>query len=158
MIELAYRPPLSKVLSRRMLRYIVCGVMNYIVFNALLYHLIYNYIIAKENLEILRFVISPHIATLIVVFPITFLAGFWLNRYVAFRASESRIRGQMLRYILSLLGSIVLSYMILKVLVEHFGVWPTPANVLCSLITSTYSYLMARFVTFVGGKERGQEE
>ncbi len=126
--------------------------MNYIVLNAVLYHLIYNYVIDKENLEIVRIIISPHIATLIVVFPITFLFGFWLNRYVAFRATENKIRGQMVRYIGSLIGSIILSYLILKILVEHFEIWPTPANVICSIITSTYSYLMARFVTFRGGE------
>lgn len=136
-----------------MLRYIACGVLNYIVLNAVLYHLIYNYVLLKENLELLRIIISPHVATLMVTFPTTFFIGFWLNRYVAFRATEATKRKQMTRYIGSIAGSLVLSYLILKILVEHFGIWPTPANVLSAMITSTYSYLMARFFTFVGSKK-----
>ncbi len=155
-IELLYIAPIDKIVSRQMLRYVVCGVMNYIVLNAVLYHIIYNYVVAKENMELLRIIISPHVATLMVTFPITFLAGFWLNRYVAFRSTENTKRKQMKRYVATIAGSFVISCLILKVLVEYFGIWPTPANVATSLLTSIYSYLMARFFTFrVSKKEQG---
>ncbi|MFR9621053.1 MAG: GtrA family protein [Rikenellaceae bacterium] len=156
LIERLYISPIDRIVSRQMLRYIVCGVLNYIVFNALLYHFIYNYIIHKEQLEVLRWIVSSHVATLIIVFPITFFMGFWFNRYVAFRATERTKKSQMVRYLGSIAGSLLISYVLLKLLVEHYGVWPTPANVICSLITSIYSYLMARFFTFVTSK-KGQD-
>ncbi len=153
LIERLYISPIDRLISRETLRYIACGVLNYIVFNALLYHTIYHYILNEEALEIVRVVISPHVATLIIVFPITFLVGFWLNRYVAFRATQRTKRSQMLRYVGSIVGSMLISYVLLKVLVEYYFVWPTPANVITSTITSIYSYLMARFFTFIKSKK-----
>lgn len=147
-IDLLYVDVVSRFVSRELLRYFVCGVMNYIVLDAIFYYLIYHYVFEVSHIYIGMRSISPHVASMIVVFPITFLVGFWLNRYVAFDATARRVRVQMVRYAISVVGSIVLSYVVLRVLVEGFGVWATPAKVLCSTITAVYSYLMARFFTF----------
>lgn len=147
-IDLLYIGVVSRVVSRETMRYFVCGVLNYIVLDAVLYYMIYHYIIDVSYIYIGALVISPHVASMVVVFPITFLTGFWLNRYVAFKAVAPKKSKQMVRYGISVGGSIVLSYVVLKVLVEVVGLWATPAKVLCSVTTALYSYLMARFFTF----------
>lgn len=147
-IEILYFPPISKLIKAETLRYGVCGVANYILLDATLYYIIYHYIVGLRYIELPMVVISPHVASLIIVFPITFLSGFWLNRYVAFGATQPRAIGQIIRYGITVVGSIILSYVTLKFLVEGLGVWATPAKVASSLITATYSYLMARCFTF----------
>lgn len=148
LLDMLYIKGLERYVTRETVRYVGCGVMNYIVLDAIIYYTIYHYIIRLNYIYLGSMVISPHVASLIITFPITFFTGFWLNRYVAFQSTERRVEGQLFRYALSVGGSIVLSYVSLKLLVESFGVWATPAKVMSSIITSLYSYLMARFYTF----------
>ena len=95
-------------------------------------------------------VMSPHIASLVLVFPITFFTGFWLNRYVAFRTLPVAAGKQLGRYLLTVVGSILLNYACMKFLVEVCGLWPTPSKCITSLAVALYSYLAARYYTFKG--------
>ncbi len=152
-IDFFYRSPISKVVSKEIFRYGACGVGNYIVGDALLYFVIYNFIVAKRSFgEADGLVhISPHILSMIILFPITFFIGFWLNRYVTFRSGDVVEVGaskQVVKYGVAVVGSILLSYTLLRLLVEVFGFWPTPAKVVGSLVTAVYSYLVARLYTF----------
>ena len=82
------------------------------------------------------------------VFPITFFTGFWLNREVAFRRFAVPSGTQLIRYALSVGGSILLTYGCIKFFVEVCGLWPTPSKVATSILTAVYSYLAARYFTF----------
>ncbi|MFI3269082.1 MAG: GtrA family protein [Rikenellaceae bacterium] len=147
--ELLHRTPLGRVVSVDVLRYAICGVTNYIIIDALLYYAIYHYLIGVDTYIYIGIgTISPHVASLAVVFPITFITGFWLNRHVAFNSTEMKVKRQMVRYGFTIVGSILLSYTLLKIFVEVLGVWATPAKVLSSLLTAIYSYLIARLYTF----------
>ena len=54
------------------------------------YFVIYHFLIGEGRMIDLGFVyMSAPIASLFLVFPITFFTGFWLNRNVAFRARRS---------------------------------------------------------------------
>lgn len=92
--------------------------------------------------------VSPHILSLAIVFPITFFTGFWLNRNVAFRTVNVSERRQLMRYLLTVAGSILLNYVCMKLLVEQAGLWATPSKVVTTLICTVYSYLAGRYYTF----------
>ncbi len=147
-VELLYIKPLEGFIPRHTFRYGVCGVANSIVLDSIFYYLIYHYIVGERVIDLGVVAISAHIASMILVFPITFLIGFWLNRFVAFGATKQKVNPQMGRYALSVAGSIVLSYVALKFLVEVCAIWPTPAKTLSSIIVAIYSYLAARYFTF----------
>ncbi len=148
-VDKLYIKPLSSFVSKELLRYALCGFTNYIVLDAILYFITYHYIVGADTYIYIGITtISPHILSMIVVFPITFITGFWLNRYVAFSSTHFKVQKQITRYALSIVGSILLSYIILKGLVEWLNIWPTPAKVICSLLLATYSFLMARYYTF----------
>lgn len=147
--EMIHATFIGRFMSVDVLRYAICGFSNYIILDAILYYIIYHYVVGAERYIYLGITtISPHIASLIIVFPITFLTGFWLNRHVAFASTKMGMRRQLMRYAISIIGSIILSYLLLKGLVEGVGIWPTPAKIIGSLITAIYSYLMARLYTF----------
>lgn len=152
-IDLFYRPPFSRVVSPTVFRYAACGGMTLGV-DAVAYALIYHFIVAGRFCDLGFVVVSPHIASLALVFPITFFTGFWLNRYVAFRTLPVRAGKQLWRYLLSVGGSILLNYVCMKVLVEGVGLWPTPSKCVTSLLVALYSYLAARYYTFRDGSER----
>ena len=147
-IDRLYVKPISVVVSRDIFGYGFCGALN-MSLDIVWYFLIYHFIVAERFIDLGVVVISPHIATLFVVFPITFFTGFWLNRNVAFRVAEYRTRRQLIRYALSVVGSIVINYVCMKVFVEVLHIWPTPSKMITTAVSVIYSYLAARYFTFV---------
>lgn len=151
-IDFFYIAPLTRIFSPRIFRYAVCGGGN-MVLDLVWYFLIYHYIVAERFIDLGFVVVSPHVASLIVVFPITFFTGFWLNRNVVFGVTQFSCRGQLLRYALSVCGSILLNYLCIKLFVEMCYIWPTPAKALTTVVSVVYSYLAGRYFAF-GEKKR----
>ena len=152
-VDRLYWRRLDGVISRQLFRYAFCGGLN-LSLDAMWYYVIYHYLIGEERFINLGFVLmSAPIASLFLVFPITFFTGFWLNRNVAFRSSPLRTRTQLFRYALSVGGAILLNYLCMKLFVEVFAVWPTPAKLATSVLSALYSFLAARYFTFRGAVE-----
>lgn len=146
-IDTLYIKPLERVISRQMFGYFLCGAAN-MALDTLWYFLTYHYVVMERNVDLGIVVISPHIAALIIVFPITFFTGFLLNRYVAFRATQQRTTKQLFRYALSVVGSILLNYALMKLFVELCYVWPTIAKMMTTIIVALYSFLAAKYFSF----------
>lgn len=151
-IDCFYWKPFRPLLPLQTFRYAACGGLN-MVLDALWYFVIYHYIVAERFFDLGVVVLSPHIASMLVVFPITFFNGFWLNRNVAFKSSPLSGQTQLFRYALSIVGSILLTYAGLKLFVEVCGFWPTPSKVLTTILTVIYSFLAAKYFTFRGAVE-----
>ena len=71
-----------------------------------------------------------------------------LERNVAFRSTSIGHGRQLWRYALSVAGAIAINYFSMKLLVEACDVWPTPAKMLTTVLSSIYSFLAAKFFTF----------
>ena len=155
-IDWFYRRPFSCVISETVFRYGACGAITLSV-DAVSYALIYHFLVAGRYFDLGFVVMSPHIASLVLVFPITFFTGFWLNRYVAFRTLPVAAGKQLGRYLLTVVGSILLNYACMKFLVEVCGLWPTPSKCITSLAVALYSYLAARLL-YVQGNFFGKNE
>ena len=147
LVDWLYITPFKRLVSRDIFAYGLCGGAN-MALDTLWYFVIYHYIVSERFIDLGVVVVSPHIASLIVVFPITFFTGFWLNRNVAFRATEYKTRVQLIRYALSVLGSIALNYLCMKLFVEHLYIWPTPSKMLTTAVSVVYSFLAAKYFTF----------
>lgn len=116
--------------------------------DAVWYYLIYHYLVCEQFVDLRFVVVSPHIAALCLVFPITFFTGFWLNRNVAFRVTHISSLPQLAKYALTVVGSILLNYVCMKFFVEFCGVWATPSKILTTAVCAVYSYLVGRYFTF----------
>lgn len=147
LVDWLYIAPVKRLVGRDIFAYGLCGGAN-MALDTLWYFVIYHYIVAERFIDLGVVVVSPHIASLIVVFPITFFTGFWLNRNIAFRATEYKTRGQLVRYTLSVVGSIALNYVCMKLFVEHLHIWPTPSKMLTTVVSVVYSFLAAKYFTF----------
>ena len=146
---------IDKWLSQQVVRYAVCGGGN-MVLDWVLYFLIYNFVIGHEIVN-LSFVIghwsfaqaiTPHIATLCVVFPITLLTGFLLQKYVTFTQSNLHGARQLIRYIIIVAVNLAINYFGLKLCVEIWGWYPTPSKMAITLITVVISYIGQKYYTF----------
>ena len=146
-VDALYIKPLHGLISRNLFGYALCGAAN-MTLDIVWYFIIYHYVVCERYVDMGFFVMSPHILSLFIVFPITFFTGFWLNRNVAFRVTEFSSRKQLLRYALSVVGSVIINYVCMKLFVELCSIWPTPSKMLTTAISVCYSYLMARYITF----------
>lgn len=147
-VDALYIKPLRGLISRNLFGYGLCGAVN-MTLDIVWYFLIYHYVVRESYFDLGFVVISPHILSLFIVFPITFFTGFWLNRNVAFRVTAVDSQKQLFRYALSVVGSILINYVCMKLFVEVFNIWPTPSKMLTTVISVCYSYLMARYITFI---------
>lgn len=146
-VDALYIKPLHGLVSRNLFGYGLCGAMN-MSLDILWYYLVYHYLVCERFVDMGFVVISPHILSLFIVFPITFFTGFWLNRNVAFRATTTNSNKQLITYALTVVGSILINYACMKLFVEVCSIWPTPSKMLTTVVSVCYSYLMARHITF----------
>jgi putative flippase GtrA len=128
-------------------RYAFCGGFNTMV-DLILYFITYNFILIKSNVNLHFVTLSPHIAAFLMVFPVTFSTGFLLSKYITFTQSQLRGRIQLFRYGITVLGSILLNYILLKLFVDVCGFYPSPSKLLTTIVVIFYSYLSQRHYTF----------
>lgn len=142
-----FHSPFRKLIPLETFRYAATGGFNTIL-DIFLYFICYNFIVDKQVVDLQIVSISPHIAAFFIVFPVTFFTGFLLAKYITFTNSEIRGRVQLIRYMISVSGSIFLNYVFLKILVEFGALWPTLAKLITTGIVVVYSYFVQKFYTF----------
>lgn len=143
-----FYPPFSKLMDKQTFRYAAAGGSN-TLFDIALYFIMYNFILQKQIIHLGFVAISPHIAAFLLTFPVTFVTGFLLARYVVFpEASGIRKRIQMTRYLIVVLICILLNYVFLKFFVEMMGWWPLPAKLATTVIVVVFSYFSQKRFAF----------
>ena len=153
-VDFFYRP-FRRYVPQQLFRYAACGGAN-MVFDWVLYFLLYNFVIGHDLVYIcLPFAsnlspicLTPHIMTLLIVFPITLFTGFWLNKYVTFTQSSLRGYKQLWRYMLIVAVNLLVNYFGLKLLVEVFAIYPTPSKMLITIITVAISFFGQKYFSF----------
>lgn len=142
-----FYPPFKKMCSEQFFVYGVCGAAN-TLFSWFLYWFLYNFVLQKENLDLGIVVFKPHIAAFFIQFAITFVSGFWLNRYVSFSTSSLKKRVQIPRYLSVVTTCVLINYWGLKLFVEVLGIYPTPSQMLNTVVTTTFSFFAQKHFAF----------
>lgn len=142
-----FYPPFSRFMNRMTFRYAACGGAN-TLFDIFLFFISYNFIFDKQIVNLPFISISPYIAAFMFSFCITFPIGFLLNRFVVFQGSVIAGRVQFFRYGITVVVSILLNYMFLKLFVEGLKLYPTVAKILTTFIVVGFSYISQSYFTF----------
>lgn len=142
-----FYPPFKRLMSEQTFKYAATGGMN-TALDIFLYFVFYNFVLKREILELGFCAISPHIAAFFMSFIFTFPIGFLLAKFISFPGSYLRKRIQLIRYGLTVIGSIVLNYIFLKLFVESFGIYPTPSKIMTTFIVIIFSYISQKHFTF----------
>ena len=157
-VDFFYRP-FRKYIPQQLFRYAACGGGN-MVLDWVLYFILYNFVVGHDlvylslplntKLSTLNYEIclTPHIMTLLIVFPITLFTGFWLNKYVTFTQSSLRGYNQLWRYILIVMVNLLVNYFGLKLFVEVCGIYPTPSKMIITIITVIISFFGQKYFSF----------
>ena len=139
-----FYPPFKKYIPEQTFKYAATGGANTIL-DILLYYIFYNFVLKKEILDLGFYAISPHIAAFLMSFVITFPTGFILAKFISFPGSYLRKRIQLLRYGLTVTGSILFNYFFLKLFVEVCGWYATPSKIATTLIVIIFSYTAQKY-------------
>lgn len=146
-IDFFYIRPLQKMIPESLFRYMFCGGAN-LLFDWMLYFVLYNFVFEKEIVYLKPLAISPHIAAFVFSFPVSFTTGFLLGKYISFEGSSLRGHTQLWRYGMVTGSNILINYFGLKLLVEQVGIFPTPSKMIVSIVCTAFSYFMQRYFTF----------
>lgn len=143
-----FYPLFRRMMPRQVYHYLACGTINTLS-DWIFYFLIYNYVIQQRIIQITDTVaISPHIASLILVTPITFTVGFLLSKYITFSESDVHTHHQLWRYASILMLNFGISYICMKVLCETLCIWATPSKMITTVITTVISFFLQKYFSF----------
>jgi putative flippase GtrA len=142
-----FYPPFRKWMPVQTFRYAACGGINTLL-DIVLYYISFHYVLDEKVLHISVIAISPWIAAFLLSFLVSFPLGFYLNRNLVFPGSTLRGRVQLLRYFMLVIVCIALNYIFIKLFVEQFRFYPTPAKMLTTVIVVSFSYLTQKHFTF----------
>jgi putative flippase GtrA len=145
-IDFTY-PLFRKFVPPQLYRYGVCGSAN-VIFDWVLYFLVYNFILKYRFVDLGPVTLSPHIASLVIIFPIVTFSGFLLQKYVTFTASDLRGCVQLLRYLIVVFTNLLISYAGLKIMVDGLDFYPTPSKMTVTIVTVICSYIGQQRFTF----------
>ena len=140
-------PLFRRIIPLQLYRYGICGATN-VVFDWVLYFLVYNFLFKFRFFDLGFVVLSPHIASLALTFPVSTFSGFLLQKYVTFTASDLRGRVQLIRYLLIVVTNLLINYAGLKLFVDGLHFYPTPSKMIITLITVICSYIGQKKFTF----------
>ena len=142
-----FYPPFRKYMPLQLFRYGATGV-SILAFDTFLYYLVYHYVLQKQMLYLGFVTVSSHIATLLIIFPVTLMSGFLLQKYVTFTASEMRGRVQLIRYLMVVLTNLLINYFGLKLFVDVLHFFATPSKMMINIISVVFSYFSQKKFTF----------
>lgn len=145
-IDIFY-PPFKPYFSLQFFRYGFTGGAN-MVFDWLLYYLIYHFIFQGKIWELWFVAFSSHIATLVLKWPLTFLTGFFLQRTITFSQSQLEGKKQFLRYLIVTICNTFLVYGGLKCFVDLMHIPAVLSYIIISIISVMFSYFLNRYFSF----------
>jgi putative flippase GtrA len=146
-----FYPLFRKIMPLQTFRYAACGGGNTLL-DICLFTINYNVVFRKQNVRFGLVTLSPHIASFLLAFLITFPIGFYLSRYVVFQKSELKRRTQLIRYFQVVLCCILLNYVFIKLFVEYLGWYPTPAKIMTTSFVVAFSYMSQTYYSFKSKK------
>lgn len=142
-----FYPPFRKYMTPQTFRYAACGGGN-TVLDITLYWAAFHFLLKEQDLHLPFVAISAKIAAFLIAFAISFPTGYFLNRYVVFPGSTLQGRVQLFRYFVLVLICITLNYIFITLFVDKFGIYPTIAKALTTIVVISFSYLTQKHFTF----------
>ena len=151
-VDSFYRKPFRALMPLQTFRYLACGGINWVV-TTICFWAAFNFLFAKQNIDLGFLVVASHTAALVVAWPVSVGVGFWMQKNISFKSSPLRGRTQLFRYFLSNLVAVVITWLLEKLFVEVCHIYPTVAFTIIYLITAVMGFLVQKHFTFRGAEK-----
>jgi hypothetical protein len=142
-----FYPPFRRVMNLQTFRYAASGGGNMLL-GFLSYFISYRYALNEKDFHFGFYAFKAHIAALFVSFIITFPIGFFMSKYIVFSDSKIKWNIQLFRYFMICMFNLLLNYILLKIFVERFHIYPVLAQIMTTSIVIIFSYLAQRHFSF----------
>lgn len=142
-----FYPPFRRIMPLQTFRYAVSGAGNTFL-GLLSYYITYKFILRGQDFHFGFYALKSHVAALAVSFVVSFIVGFFLMKYVVFDDSRIRGRVQLFRYLLVCVFNLTVNFVLLKILVEVWGIYPVFAQIGTTVVVVLVSYLAQRHFSF----------
>lgn len=142
-----FHPPFRRIFPLQTFRYAACGGGNTLL-DILIFYGSYEYLFKKSLVSLPFLTLTPHIAAFIVALIVTFPIGFFLSRYVVFEKREGRKREQLPKYMMVVIGAILLNYFFLKLFIETMAISAIIAKLMTTVVVVAFSYYSQKYFTF----------
>ncbi len=152
-----FYPVFRRFLPLQTYHYAACGGFN-TAMNLLIYFLSYNYLFNREIVYLGSLAFEPHIAALFLSFAFTLPAGFYLSMFVIFKGSYLKRKVQLFRYMLVILGCMIVNYVFLKFFVEVLHLYPTPSQMITTGFVILFNYFAQRYFSFRSDKKASVQQ
>ena len=145
-----------KFIPKQEYLYMACGGIN-LVWDTLVFYVAYHYLFNERNFTTPLYTFSPHIASFLLSFCLSFPTGFFMSRYVVWVNSTVQAKLQLFRYLSGVFICMLLNIGLIKLFIEVFHFYPLPSKLFAAVFVITFSYLYQRYYTFkvhqtAGGK------
>lgn len=151
-----FYPPFKRIMPLQTFRYAACGGGNTLL-DIILFFLIHDMIFEGKVVATPIMPISAFNATFFVTFSITFPIGFFLSRYVVFQEFTTRKREQLRKYLMVVVGAILINLICSFLFVKKAGMDPKLAKFVIVVIVVLFSYYSQRYFTFKGKSDFNPE-
>jgi len=143
-----FYPLFRRFMPLQTYHYAACGGSN-TVLSFLIYSMTYNFIFKKKEIVHLGFIaLKSYNAALFLAFLVTFPIGFYLSMYVTFHGSYLRRKVQFVRYVLVIIGCLIINYIFLQLFVQVFRWNETIAQIPTTGIVILFNYFSQRHFSF----------
>ena len=142
-----FHPPFRKIMNLQTFRYAVCGGVNMLL-GFLIYLISFKYVLAEKTFDLGFYALKAHVAALFFSFVFNVFFGFVLMKFVVFSDSDTPVKTQFFRYFMVCLFNLALNYILLKILVEIFHIYPVIAQVFTVVVVVITSYIAQRNFSF----------
>lgn len=142
-----FHPPFRKIMNLQTFRYAVCGGLN-MMLGFLIYLISFKYVLKEQTFHFGFYALKAHVAALFFSFIFNVGFGFLLMKYVVFSDSDIPAKTQFFRYFMVCLFNLALNYIMLKILVEYFHIYPVIAQVFTVIVVVVTSYIAQRNFSF----------
>lgn len=142
-----FYPPFRKIIGLQTFRYAASGGFN-TALGYVIFYIGFKFVFREKPVDFNFYVFEAHSAALLLSFFICFPLGFFLMKYVVFSNSYMKGRVQLFRYFMLYVFNLGLNYILLRLLVENFKIYPTIAQIITMGIMVLFSYIVQRNFTF----------
>ena len=141
-------PFFKNLMPYEVFAYLAVGAGNTLL-NIFLFVLFYQVLLAEKMYAIFSFPFESYTVALIIAFVLTVPTGFWLSKTFAFTSAPKKQNAkQLTKYFLVVLQGLLSDYLIFKFFIVVFGMHPTAAKIISTVIVLTLNYLLQKYFTF----------